>query len=386
MKVNEMKKTDYEITLELTMSYGELNDHFLYCADCGKLIFREDAVSLEGGFYCNDCITECEICGSLILRDDACHAVDSDFDFCERCFERSTVICDDCGEHYRYEDSLYEVGDNWYCDKCYPNHEPLIHEYHNMKNYQDVIFHGEESRDEAVYMGYELEIDSSSWFDREEVAKELDSRFGSFWNYENDGSLCNGFEIISHPASLSYHLKKMPECASAFQYLKNKGIKSHDAGSCGFHVHLDRKYFGEKEDSSIAKLLYLFERFYDELRTFSRRTNSQINDWARSRKEHYNGEPGWIKKSMKHSYSCRYFAVNLINTNTIEIRLWRGTLNAETFEATLRFTARLAEICKHTSAVELAKMTFEDLLGSDEVILSYWNRISHRNTNESEEN
>ena len=31
MKVNEMKKTDYEITLELTLSYSELNDHFVYC-------------------------------------------------------------------------------------------------------------------------------------------------------------------------------------------------------------------------------------------------------------------------------------------------------------------------------------------------------------------
>jgi hypothetical protein len=89
---------------------------------------------------------------------------------------------------------------------------------------------------------------------------------------------------------------------------------------------------------------------------------------------------------MKHSYSCRYFAVNLTNSNTIEIRLWRGSINPETFEATLRFTARLAELCKYTSAVELAKMTFEDLLGSDEVILSYWNRISNRNINESEEN
>ena len=78
--------------------------------------------------------------------------------------------------------------------------------------------------------------------------------------------------------------------------------------------------------------------------------------------------------------------MNLTNTNTIEIRLWRGTLNPETFEATLRFTARLAELCKHTSAVELAKMNFEDLLRNDDVILSYWSRISQRNTNESKEN
>ena len=37
-------------------------------------------------------------------------------------------------------------------------------------------------------------------------------------------------------------------------------------------------------------------------------------------------------------------------------------------------------------AVELAKMTFDEILGDDPTIRSYWNRISHRNTNESEEN
>jgi hypothetical protein len=386
MKVNEMKKTDYEITLELTLSYGELNDHFVYCEDCGKLLFRNDAICVDDEYFCNDCVTECDLCGRLIRCEEAWHTSDSDYDYCMHCYDTRTHICDDCGEHFRWEDSLQEVGDNWYCDKCYPNHEPLIAEYHSMKNYGNIVFHGEESRDDAVYIGYELEIDSASWFNREEIASELESRFGSFWNYENDGSLCNGFEIISHPASLSYHLKRMPECTSAFHFLRNNGISSHDAGTCGFHHHIDRRYFGEKEDSSIAKILYVFEKFRDELKLFSRRTNSQIDDWARSRKEHYNGEPGWIKKSMKHSYSGRYFAVNLTNTNTIELRLWRGSINPETFEATLRFTARLAELCKYTSAVELSKMTFDEILGDDPTIHSYWNRISHRNTNESEEN
>ena len=77
-------------------------------------------------------------------------------------------------------------------------------------------------------------------------------------------------------------------------------------------------------------------------------------------------------------YSNRYYSVNLTNDNTIEIRLWRGTLNPQTFEATLKFTARLAELCKNTRAVELAKMTFDDLLGEDHTIRAYWNRINSK--------
>ena len=70
--------------------------------------------------------------------------------------------------------------------------------------------------------------------------------------------------------------------------------------------------------------------------------------------------------------------MNLTNSETVEIRLWKGTLNPETFEATLRITARLAEICKNTTAAELSKMSFEDLLGSNEVIGSYWERAKER--------
>jgi len=99
---------------------------------------------------------------------------------------------------------------------------------------------------------------------------------------------------------------------------------------------------------------------------------------------------GWIKKTIKDSksyqdHSMRYFAVNLTNSETIEIRLWRGSINPETFEATLKFSARLAELCKNTSAVKLSKMTFKDLLGSDEVILSYWDRVKERSINRLEE-
>ena len=112
---------------------------------------------------------------------------------------------------------------------------------------------------------------------------------------------------------------------------------------------------------------------------FSRRNRGQADTWAKSRKSD-RCEKNWIKRSIKDAkgwaaYNDRYFAVNLVNTNTVEIRLWRGTLNLETFMATLKFTARLAELCREVRAVDLAGMSFSDLLGNDEEILSYWNRV-----------
>ena len=129
-------------------------------------------------------------------------------------------------------------------------------------------------------------------------------------------------------------------------------------------------------------MLYIFEKYRPELMLFSRRTKQESESWARSRKSEISNK-AWIKKAVKDSkgyqeHGARYYAVNLTNSETVEIRLWKGTLNPETFEATLRFTARLAEICKNTTAAELSKMSFEDLLGSNGVIRSYWERAKER--------
>ena len=384
MNINFVKNED--LTVTLTMSEENFENHYCFCADCGKLIFIDEAVRIDGEYYCSDsCCTTCDICGSVIRRRDAYHTQDSGYDYCRHCYYNETYQCSDCCERFRYEDELRYVGDCMYCNDCYEDHRPLIADYHTQKNYGDIYFYGEEDRRNTPFMGFELELDSDERFNKEKVAEELKRRFGDFFAYEEDSSLNWGFELISQPASLNYHLSIMDKYADAFEYLMDHDIKSHDAGTCGLHVHIDKRFFGNKEDSSIAKFLYLFEKFRPQLMRFSRRTEAQASDWARSRKQNYNCEAGWIKKAVLEgkaysSYQNRYYAINLTNDNTIELRIFRGTINIQTFEATLRFASFLAKLCKHTRAVELAKMTFEDLLlrSSDKVILSYWNRINNK--------
>jgi len=390
MTINEIKRENGNIYLEMVLCHRDFDRFFVYCEDCGEIILKEKALEIDGEYYCSCCVLTCDTCGCLVPRRYS-HTVEdsSDYIYCDHCHNQQTYYCDDSGRRFRYSDSVTNVDGNYYCDRCIGAHSPIIQDYHTMKQYGEIKFYGEESRDESVYIGVELELDSDSSFDREEIAEELKCRFGDFFAYENDGSLKHGFEAISMPASINYHINMMPKYIDAFRYLSNNRIESHDVGTCGMHHHLDRRYFSGKEDSSVGKLLYLFEKFRRELMVFSRRTESQADDWARSRKYMSSGK-GWIKKTIKDSksyqdHSMRYFAVNLTNSETIEIRLWRGSINPETFEATLKFSARLAELCKNTSAVKLSKMTFKDLLGSDEVILSYWDRVKERSINRLEE-
>jgi hypothetical protein len=59
----------------------------------------------------------------------------------------------------------------------------------------------------------------------------------------------------------------------------------------------------------------------------------------------------------------RYVAVNLVNSETIEFRMFRGTLLYTTFAATLQF---VDEVCK--MAINLTNKEIEDMSWSDFVL------------------
>jgi len=211
---------------------------------------------------------------------------------------------------------------------------------------------------------------------------------------EHDCSIGAGIEFITQPCSISYHLGMMDKITDWSRYLVRHGYNSHNSAKCGLHIHLDKKYFGKKLDCATAKLLYLFERHWENMIRFSRRNARQVEQWCGKYEERDSTEvryddygnrtsqqvvPGKKYASiLKKTYKERYRAVNLCPSNTIEIRMWRGSLNPETIEATLKFTARLMELCKKASAVELHDMSFEDLLGDDPVVRSYWERVKNR--------
>ena len=161
---------------------------------------------------------------------------------------------------------------------------------------------------------------------------------------KHDGSLDDGFECVTHPMTLDYHINQMPWRAILNKAVA-KGYLSHQAGTCGLHVHISRNALGanyEEQEATIAKILYFYEKFWNEILTFSRRTESQAEHWARR----YGGgiiNPKETLKHAKNSHMGRYAAVNLENDATIEMRIFRGTLKYNTFIATLQM---VDEICK----------------------------------------
>lgn len=138
------------------------------------------------------------------------------------------------------------------------------------------------------------------------------------------------------------------------------GYTSHQAGTCGLHVHVNRTAFGATEaeqDASIARVLYFFEKFWNELLKFSRRTQSQLDQWAA--RYGYKDKPQDILDHAKGGrHAGRYTAVNLTNSSTVELRMFRGTLKYNTLIATLQLLDRICDIAIYMTDADLQAMSW----------------------------
>lgn len=159
--------------------------------------------------------------------------------------------------------------------------------------------------------------------------------------------------------TLNYHRKGMA-WADILHKAVSMGYKSHQAGTCGLHVHVNRNAFGRTEDEQeacIARILYFFEKHWEELLKFSRRTQRQLDRWAA--RYGYKEQPREILEHAKKGYhGGRYTCVNLQNDSTIEFRMFRGTLKLNTLIATLQLVDRICEVAICLSDEEVKNMSW----------------------------
>lgn len=322
-------------------------DSFVVCHDCEEYVRIGDATyidyPLHRYYVCPDCLeyhyVECERCGDYIRNDDSYTVyVDEDHTeatWCENCWEYHTWTCEECGNCY--SDG---VPDHEYvCPNCYDEEQDCndIAYWHapsgvRSYRYKPTACFCPMYAEDQIFYGFELEAeahdnDSDDWADR--VNETL-----GYTYVKHDGSLRDGMEIVSHPATLKYHMSKKDTYNDLFAEMREAGWRSHDDGTCGLHVHVSLKPMEERNPSAVANLLILFDRFWNKLVKFSRRKDEQLRRWAKRYGVEFDDYAD-IKKKAK---GCRdrYMAVNLENTHTVEIRMFRGTLNPDTFFATLQ--------------------------------------------------
>lgn len=322
-----------------------------HCTQCGATLSETDARIFDGEALCPDCFddrtTVCDSCGVRIWTDDCCG--EGSVRLCEDCFESHYNRCHNCGHLIHETDTHFDSQDHPYCHICYQDRYGSIHEY----DYRpEPIFFGSDAPIRGarcpLYLGVELEVDEGGEY--KENAEDLlrIANCGQKRLYiKHDGSLEDGFELVSHPMTLSYHQQQMPWKA-LLDRAQELGYRSHQTDTCGLHVHVSRKALGSSEEEieqAVGRVVYFVEAHWKELLRFSRRSEEALSRWAAryglkdTARQTYDGAK---KKTVS-----RYVCVNLLNYDTIELRIFRGTLRYETFLATLQLAE---EIC-HLAAV-----------------------------------
>lgn len=316
------------------------------CGICRESHPRDQLIEFDGELYCSDCLARetiiCIRCGERIWNDD--NAGDCGTPLCLSCYNDYYTSCTRCGRLLHRDDANYEgeYEDEPYCSDCHSQFfsDQIISDYYYKPS---PIFYGNGNR----FFGVELEVDDAGECeDSAEAVIDIANSGGKTHIYcKHDGSLDDGFEIVTHPMTLDYHCNSMP-WERILNELRSMGYLSHKANTCGLHIHVNRNALGStqaEQDACIARILYFFEKHWEELLKFSRRTEYQLSRWAA--RYGYKDQPKeLLDHAKKGTGNGRYVCINLQNTDTIEFRIFRGTLKYNTLIATLQLVDRICDV------------------------------------------
>ncbi|MCR4645331.1 MAG: amidoligase family protein [Oscillospiraceae bacterium] len=327
------------------------------CDICGREMEEGEGVWVGDQLVCEDCFedggTTCDHCGENIWISDAVQ--DDDMTLCQTCYDDYYHRCECCGRII-HDNNTYWRGDYPYCEPCYEDFDDEIEDYHYKPQPR---FLGTGDR----YLGVELEVDCGGKDDdNAKILKDLANADGERIYIKSDGSLDDGFEIVSHPMTLDYHMNNM-DWETLLQEAVRMDYRSHQTSTCGLHIHVNRNAFVEnqaEQEVVIGKILYFIEKHWNEVFCFSRRSKHNMNRWAARYGYEKTGEE--ILKKAKESGHGRYCAINLCNYDTIEFRLFRGTLKLNTFLATLQFVDTICDVAFSMSQTDLEALSWSEFV------------------------
>jgi len=346
----------------------ELDPDQRICDDCGWIVDESDTyITSDGRTICGDCYdanySTCDCCGGVFSTDDM--TVIDDELVCDGCRDSFYLTCPHCGTLFHEDRGLYDDdGNTTYCSEACYDAETGGRYFHDYSYKPSPEFH--KCADEnliAGYYGVELELELNG-ADRADTARDITLTGNDFVYCKRDGSLYDGIEIVSHPATYAYHMtdiwKKIIDTAV------EDGMKAEE--TCGLHIHASRTLFGEyplAQELTIAKVLYCFERLWDTIVVFSRRENiSYIEEWARKSDTGIVGtdDNSTVRdKLRKNGPRGRYSAVNLCNSNTIEFRIFASTTDAEDLKGSIGFVHTLIQYCNTHTVKQCQMLTWDNL-------------------------
>jgi hypothetical protein len=237
------------------------------CENCGTMMTEQVAVRVDGEVWCTEC-------------------------------SQGLSYCDSCGEYHGHANEDDERPINYY------TYRPQLHLY---RATSDVSL--------PRSYGCELEIEITDGSSTRTVASRLLRETNIFYCKE-DSSIDYGFEIVSHPFTYNYMMSVLGR--QEFAALSNiPAMNGFERGTCGHHVHVGRETL---TPSTLYRAQHIFEKNRPVILALARRTSGNLNDWSAIRDT--NEE---TKRHLSEYTGGNRGALNLSNSATVEVRIFRGT-------------------------------------------------------------
>ena len=317
--------------------------------------------------------------------------------WCHHCAETHTVwsTCMDgpipaysaCGFYDEDDNSDYATSDwlrangyreqrsgSWVCASQYRQDydNACIYGYHNGPEVGHIPSKFDSHRI-PMHAGIEIEIETSDEDDNSDVAYALAESARGYAKFEEDGSLDNGFEIITGYTGLDTHEKRLKELCAA---LAGQNVRSASTHTCGLHVHIDRAGLDPFHAGKLLAFMHAPKQ-RNLIESVARRYDghyAHVNEYKASKITHEEIQYSMLKrKEMKQlnkankssSYPMpivrgnnRYEVVNLTNENTIEFRCFKGSISLVTIMASIEFSRMVWFFTQFASIKQLNTANF----------------------------
>lgn len=334
------------------------------CTNCG--LISNKLITVGRSNLCESCYFPCHDCGEMINRaHDIFYTVqnenkDRTYYVCKKCFAIRHRMCNYCSS-IRPRDTIKIYvksghGRIYYCEDCekYVIFDKSVLKYNANPYHQHRYLRHEKN---PFMFGFELEVECENRADTLQnfINCIKKKRLKTMFYFKHDGSLQNGFEIVTHPISYEYFKTNV-----GFKDIIHNLIGSftfYDAKTCGLHFHTSKSYVGQE---AYYKMLLFYSTNASPIISFSKRTEEQLNRYCRVVQFDKKRYARFLKqKLIDHD---KYVAVRWCNDKkTIEHRIFRGTLNYDRFMASLEFVYALTLFVKQHSFMCLAKENSWDL-------------------------
>jgi len=151
---------------------------------------------------------------------------------------------------------------------------------------------------------------------------------------KDDGSIRNGFEIVTRPSGYFQHINKLGS------FLDDLPEYIHPHTSCGMHVHISRTAFTWL---GAGKFTEFFNRL-DNKQFIKAIAGRGSNNYSEQSVDMDIKSPYNVRA--RDRYVPRYNFVNLNNSKTIELRIFATPADRLEFEIRMQFVKAMVEYCK----------------------------------------